>query len=262
LTSYKPKSKELTAFLTEKFAYLPQMIGEGLLPRGGVMFLYGDEATWKSWLTLELAFAIIMEKPWLLWATTPGRVLIANPEILEPQYQERLQAYVSKRGFVNGMRPPKDKLYLWTDLDVRLDQAYGLYQLEEEVKHSRADIVIVDGLYKVVSTDVTNGGDARKLIDGIDRLRQKYGFSLVIVHHTRQGLYDSMEGRTVELGTSEMYGSSFYRDWADTIVRIRKEEWGDDVITIVPQKVRHAKVPPTGGTFMVDRLRLKFWLAF
>jgi RecA-family ATPase len=259
MTQYQPKSKELNAFLTEQFPQLPEIISPGILPRGHVLFLYGDEGTWKSWLVIELGFSIIRARAWLLWQTSRGRVLVINPEILEPQYQLRLRDYTNKRGFINGNKPP-DGMFLWTDLDLRLDQPYGLYALEQEISHTQCDIIIVDGLYKVVSTDVTSGGDARRLIDGMDRLRQKYGFSLVIVHHTRQGLYDSMEGRTVELGTAEMYGSSLYRDWADTILRIRKEGWRDDLITVSPQKVRHAKYPPEAGTFFVDRERLKFWL--
>jgi RecA-family ATPase len=240
---------------------LPELIGPGVLPKGHVMFLYGDEGTWKSWLVIELAFSMLMGFTWLMWNTARCRVLIINPEILAKQYQERLNSYIRRRGFLPSMIP-EDSLFIVNDLDIRLDTPWGLAQLEDVLKAHPIDLLIIDGLYKVVSTDVVSGGEARKLIDGLDKIRQKYQLSLVIVHHSRQGIFDPAEGRAVSLGTSEMYGSSFYRDWADTILRVEKEGWHEDLITIKPQKTRHAEYPPVSGTFVVDRQHLKFRLAY
>ena len=254
------QAKELKAFLAEKFAPLPELIGPGVLPKGHVMFLYGDEGTWKSWLLIDLAMAMSRAGIWLMWWTIPNRVLLVNPEMLESQYQKRLRDFTRKRGLVNGRTP--EGVFVATDLDLRLDTAFGISQLEQAIVQHQIDTIMLDGLFKFVTTDVVSGADARRIIDNLDRLRLKYGATIILVHHTRQGIYDQTEGRTVQLGTAEMYGSSLYRDWADTILKVDKEEWREDLIHIWPQKHRHAEYPPTQGVFVVDRARLKFWLAY
>jgi RecA-family ATPase len=251
------KPKSLKSFLGEKFVPPVELISPGILAKGHILFLYGDEASWKSWLAMYLSFSFATGDRWLHWQTVKCVVLLVNPEILAPLYQQRLDTYSKKHGFLNGNLP--DGFFLENDMNLRLDTAFGAHQLEEGIIDCKADVVILDGLYKVVSTDVVSGTEARRIIDNLDLIRSRLGTTFIIVHHTRQGLYDMAEGHTIDQGVSEMYGSSLYRNWADTILTVKKEGRHElDVISIIPQKYRLALDTPLSGTYQVDRPNLRF----
>ena len=65
-----------------------EVIKHGILPRGAVMFVFGDQGTFKSWLMKQLAWSASAGEAWLGMPTeeSGSRVLLLNTEIPQPAY--------------------------------------------------------------------------------------------------------------------------------------------------------------------------------
>ena len=60
------------------------VIKDRILPLGSLMFIWGEQETFKSWMVLDLAFSVASGQDWLLFETNEYPVLIIKYE--PPQY--------------------------------------------------------------------------------------------------------------------------------------------------------------------------------
>jgi RecA-family ATPase len=257
-----PKPRTLQELVTWKPLNPPEIISHGLLPKGHIMFVYGEQETWKSWLMLDLAFSIASNNNWLLYKTQPVRVLLLNPEIPEYQYRKRILSYVKAK----NLNIPNDLIHFWTNLDIRLDDALGRTYLADQVKQIQPDLIIVDGLEFVCRGDVSSGTVAGGIRDTVNSIRSMANCSFIFVHHKRKDTYDINSQRHVNLGVNDMYGHSILKNIADTILEVSKDPENDqsihpDVIYITSRKIRMSeasKPPPIPYKF--DRSTYTFQL--
>src|SRR3990167_3841377 len=89
--------ESLSQFLAWQGPAVEELIGPGMLHKGAVMFLYGEQETMKSWMLLDLAFSLLEGRNWLLWRTRKSKVLLHNPEIPKPMYQDRVKTFLNAR---------------------------------------------------------------------------------------------------------------------------------------------------------------------
>ena len=59
------KPVKLSEFVVKKLPNLPEILLNGLLPKGHVMFLYGEEGVFKSWLSIYMAISVSLGHNWL-----------------------------------------------------------------------------------------------------------------------------------------------------------------------------------------------------
>lgn len=232
------------------------IIASGILPKGAVMFLYGDEGTWKSWLIIDLVVSIGTRQNWLVYKTYPARILVINPELTDWEYQNRLKQFLRK----NKIKQIPPDIFIHSDMDIKIDTLIGLGALTNYVREYQPDLVILDGLFAIMQGDISKNADAQRYISNINTARQHHPFACITVHHSKKATYDFNTGETVKLGTNQMFGSSFFRNWADTILEVAHDPDGfhEDVITITPQKYRTALVKPPAVQYYMDRKTLTF----
>lgn len=244
ITSWKPKQP-------------PYIISDGLLPKGHIGFIQGDQETWKSWLVMDLAFASANGLSWLLYKTKPAKIIILNPEIPAAAYKKRIEAFQKQR----NLYPPNNELLrFWTDLDLRIDENQGRMVLLNWAKTYMPDLFIIDGLEFVCRGDLSTGIVASAMRDTINQVRSICGCSFLIVHHKKKGAYDA-QGNKLRIGIDEMYGHSIIKNLADTILMIEKDMEDEEVVRVHTQKTRMSeanKPPPVA--FKFDRKGLKFEL--
>jgi len=198
------------------------------------MTIYGRAGTLKSWLMIDLAFAIAGGHKWLeTFQTRKSSVLIVQAEQTEWQYQKRVIKYCQNR---NGKTP--DNIYFDNDLELKLDGFAGLQAILDDIKERKPDVVILDCLYQLVSGSVANEMDLKRFKDNVDKLRHQYKISFIIIHHTRKHYSED------DQGIEEMLTSSVFGNWLDTIVRIRGVPANADQPTVIQmdfQKVKDAE---------------------
>jgi len=231
------RSKTLADLLAAPREEEQYLIGSDLLPKGGLMAIYGRAGTLKSWLSIDMAFHICEGEDWLGHPTERTSVLIVQTEQPEPLYTERLVKYVSV-GYRNGRVPP-DNLYFDNDLTLKLDTFNGQQVLFQNIKDRQPGLVILDCLYQMIE-NVSNQVALNRFKDNIDKARQTYGTSFLLIHHPRKQSRD----REDELGFEEMAGMASLEAWLDTIIRLTGDPPnGDQPLNIILsyQKVKNAR---------------------
>jgi regulatory protein RepA len=75
----------------------PKMIIEGVLNQGAKMTVGGASKAGKTWLLMDLAFAVVTGRPWLGLPTVRGEVLYVNLEIQPHFFNKRGQLILKER---------------------------------------------------------------------------------------------------------------------------------------------------------------------
>jgi len=226
-----------------------------LLAYGGTMILYGQAETFKSFLAIELVYAVAMQQAWLgMFYTRQVPTLIVQAEEPEPMYQLRIEKFTRGHGGV-----PKD-CYFATDPTLKLDGFLGASLLDTAIKEHGIKLVIIDCMYKVVTGSTSDETNQKRLLEQIDELRTKYNCAFVIVHHPRK---EQMDGRAAyDKGYEEMLGSAVLNFWADTIVKVSHSSRLSDVLTLEFQKARRAEQKLPDVMVHIDRDRLQLAVDF
>jgi RecA-family ATPase len=245
--------RTLNEFLALEKPKVSFWVNPYLLPYSGSMFLYGKAETLKSWLALELAFAVSKGDPWLSrYPTEETRVLIFQTEETEHLYQRRVEKAAAH---MNGSKPRSvygENLFLNSEPGAQLDQFTGFSQLEKDIKERGIRVVIFDNLYRSITSSTKDEVGVARFLDNLDRMRHQYGVAFVIVHHSRKAGDDVDEG-----DFEEMTGSARLGYWADTIirssVRTRTPNGRPEAIQVILQKVRQAEEDVDGMQVRLNR---------
>lgn len=204
------------------------------------MILYGEMGTFKSWLSKDLAYCIVNKPQWLAYPVARHNVLLVQSEVPEYEFWKRWTKYLTHSGYFSNGRYSLP-LHIETVPDLKLDTSHGISQLADWVKIHNIQVVIIDNLYSTMRGDLTTNVDARYFIDNCKALRAQFGVAIIIIHHPRQAIYDSIHGSFLRQGAFEMFGSSYFTNWADTILEVRhsyEDQRFSDVLTLTPQKYR------------------------
>ncbi|WP_270553827.1 AAA family ATPase [Cloacibacillus evryensis] len=157
---------------------IDQMIPQGL------SVIASPPKTGKSYFVLQSAFAVASGEKFLGYRTTKGKVLLISLEDTFNRLQKRIVQVC----------PDTSKIPDNLDMTVefpRLDSE-GLACLDKQIKESGYSLVIVDTWGKskpngqakrsenVYETDV-------RLVSEVKKLADKYGISILLVHHLKKG---------------------------------------------------------------------------
>ena len=217
------------------------------------MFIYGEYSTWKSWFAMDAAWSISTGHNWLLFGTVVNRVLIINSEISKLEYQERWSAFTHGRGI-----SPNGNLLIDTDIELNLDNFNSIYALEQWIAFYRIKVLILDNLYSSMKGDLNKNTDSKIFIDNIKKLCA-LGIAVIIVHHSHQPQYTTF-GERIQLGGYTMFGSSYWSNWADTILEVKNiyTEGYNDTVQVTPQKHRLARLQPLTAVYQFSRQTTEF----
>lgn len=209
------------------------------------MAVYGRAGTGKSWLAIELAFALAAGEPWLgLYPTEKCKVLVIQTEQTERQYQRRIVKYCDN---LDGVMP--DNISFDNDMELKLDQFHGLNAIIQDIEEQQPDVVILDCLYQMISGSVSSEPELKKFKDNIDGLRKRYHIAFCMIHHPRK-TYTGND----DMGIEEMLTSSIFGNWLDTAIRVAPLHPDDDQPTEISMRFQKVK----DAEDKVPEVRLKF----
>ena len=235
--------------------YQPYIIGSNILIKQGTMMVYGKEETWKSMLIgLDMTFKIATGKPWFGYGTIASPVYNFQGEIPQGFLRERMIKYQT------GNKVTSDQVWFSSELYMKLDKGWGYAELEKEIARTQPMVLIIDNLSTSMSGRLTEDYDAGLFLDRMDMLRSKYKIAIILIHHTR--IAEHSEGDVYHYGTDELFGSSRFARWLDTIIYIDKVEDNEDTglvsLKLVFEKTRHSHTKVKPLDLVVDRRNLAF----
>jgi RecA-family ATPase len=192
----------------------PEYYIDQLLPKEGIMLLYGAPKVKKSWLSQYMAFCIATGQPFLDFPTTQARVMLVQFEIAWRAYWGRLKDMVERFTLQEQML---------------FESSPGLSYLERPevfnpfaaaVRTIAPSIIILDCLAACFGGDENDSGAMARFIESIDRLRRENNASIVLVHHSRKA--PSLTGQFTDMAR----GQSRLTGWVDTIVYMAQQPLG------------------------------------
>lgn len=215
---------------TEKVVWMIQ----DWMPESTIAFLVSPPGSYKTWLILDLAISVAGGFPFLgtFPVEKPGPVLLVQQEDHHGGIAERLANIINSRcSLISDMKvsaPPNLPLYIHTERLLRFDNPVIMASFEEQIERIRPQLVIIDPLYSAATTDDYMAKTTEYMF-ALKRMRDEYGCSFVVVHHTKK----KAEGSDRE----GLWGSQFLNAFLETGWQIRKTA-SDDTISIF----RHFKV--------------------
>lgn len=190
----------------------------GLWERTDRVIVTGYEGTGKSYLLAQFALAVAAGiHP---FTATPFRregcrVLVVDCENSKRQIRRRYNLVQRNMNAIRDMHQlaPVN----WTDqlrLEMKpagmdLANVQEFARLESAIAASAPDLVVAGPLYRMSKLDVKDDQAAKELTDALDRLRVKYGFTLIAEAHVGH-VGESQGGRKLR-----PFGSSLFLRWPE-----------------------------------------------
>lgn len=211
MTSSRPSAFALTTpgrlrlYNTAELLRLPppHWLVEGILTAGGLVGLYGPPETGKSFLAIDLALCVSSGLPWHGHSVKQGFAIYIAAEggmgiskrVRTWLSTHKVSASVAQVGWLIEGIPINSTS---EDMDV-------LFRRIDEEVQERPVLVVVDTLARCMESggDENQQKDMGHFIAGIDRLRQEYKATVLIVHHTNKGTLDQERGSTAFRGAAD-----------------------------------------------------------
>jgi len=170
-----------------------------VLPKQGLMAVYGKSGTYKSFYALDMALTLATHSM-VLYIAAEGQL----------GYKQRVQAWQS----IRQEQATFFRLLLGT---VDLYDSIALDALIEDVKRIKPVLIVIDTLAMVSGNANENDTrDMNRIVAGLKRLIAEGESAVMIVHHTGKA------------GDDER-GSSAFRGAMDVMVKLTSENSGDIV---------------------------------
>lgn len=199
----------------------------GFIPKKTVAFLAGPPGSYKTWVEFDLAVSLATGLPFLnredCVPKTKGKVIIFQQEDANESIAERISTiYMAKLGvlqpkIVDGVLTmpvvPKLNMKMFKERTFRFDSPQWVAKLEKTIEEEEPLAVFFDPLYSMVSLE-DNMILACQDMQCLKVLRDKYGTSFFVVHHTRKSSVGSFERES-------MHGSQFLNAFLETMLQLR-----------------------------------------
>ena len=222
-------AKQLGDFLAEETPKKPHIIGRGILPKQGKLVLGGAPKANKSFTAIAAALSLTRGEPLfrafykdgspVFPVTRPWTVLYLDQELGEDGFRQRLVPMVEDKDIINPF-------FLHTkDTAMQLDTPEGVTLIEKEIEQVQPEVLILDPLAKFHSADENSAQEMGRVLKQGDAWIEKYGLSIVYIHHTGLAAYDPTNGRR---GGARLRGSSAVFADVDTVVEVLRKSAADD----------------------------------
>lgn len=210
------------------------------LPSKTIAFMIAAPESYKTWMLLDLAVSIASGLPFIgnCKVEETGPVIIIQQEDFHGQMAQRLSTIIyskiTKQNPQNILEtyndgsfsvPSYDNLpiYLHPDRELRFDNDDIMDKLEEQIAQIKPKAVLIDPLYSTVDTDDYMTKSIKDLWR-IKKMRDTYGCSFIIAHHTRK----NTSGGTAR---EDSWGSQFLNAFLETGWQLRRTD-SENTITV------------------------------
>jgi len=204
----------------------PEMLVGRILECNTLVSIYGDSGVGKSFLALDLAFCVASGQRWHGEVVQQGGVFYLAGEGREGLIRRR-QAWE----MANDRSLEEAPLYLSTkatDLADEQSRIEVLEQIREVAKQDSLKLVIVDTLSRHFGgRDENQAGEMAKFVECLDHIRQKFGMTVLLVHHT---------GKDANRGAR---GSSVLRAALDNEILVKQDKKG--LVKLTNEKMKDAE---------------------
>lgn len=192
------------------------------LPASTIGMLVAPPETYKTWMQLDLAVSVASGCPFLgkYPVLDDGPVWIIQQEDFAGQTVDRLSLIIHNRLGISPSGdeielPPELPIAVHVDRKLRFDDKEVMDSFTRQVAKHKPRLVLIDPLYSTVDTDDYMKAAAGQMFVLKD-LRDKYGTTFVIAHHTNKKTGSDTDRQGA-------WGSQFLNAFLETGWQLRKD---------------------------------------
>ena len=202
---------------TAKF-HVSEVIGNRILLERGKLLIVGEPKARKSFLLDQTAFELAYGRQWLNsgYIPQPRRVLIFALEEWAESFAEREQKLLAGLkltkaldGAVKMVESPPLPL---TDTSVQS-------AIIQTIERTKPDVVCFDPFYMINDKDENSATEVAKTFHVLDSWQRAYGFTSIVVHHTKKAQFDNY-GAPIDMGFGSVRGSIQFIAWPENILLV------------------------------------------
>jgi len=157
----------------------PKWLVKNLIPEKGLVVIYGQPSSGKTFFTLDLSCAISRGSGWRDVKTKQGRVVYLCAEGVGG-FRNRLKAYIDRNSDALPPSGLRDFCVIADQLNVlEKDDVRGLVK---SIGH--ASVIVLDTFASVFQGDENDGRDMGRAIRHCQKITELTGATVVLVHHT------------------------------------------------------------------------------
>lgn len=210
----------------------PIALIEGVIGVGDKLILSASSKAGKTWLLLQLAYAMQNGEPWLGHNCKQCDVLYVNFELTEPWLGKRFRMITRDKPF----QTPPTVLNLrgfnvgWGELSAHIKDHI-------EASSKNYGLIILDPIYKMLGDcDENSNGDVAMLLNSLERIGHETQTATVFSHHHSKGNKSGVDA------IERMSGAGVWGREPDAIVDITAHE--DEDCWVVDTTARNYAKPP------------------
>lgn len=206
----------------------PQFYVQDILPKLGIMLLYGAAKAGKSWITQQMAFCIATGNDWLGFRTEQAKVLLIQFEMSPLGSHWRLTQMAQHFELSEGQMFEASPGLLYIDVDENFNM------LSAAVRGVNPDVLMLDCMSGCFGGDENDSRSMAKFILNVTQLGVENEASIVLVHHSRK--------TPATTSFAEMArGQSRLAGWVDSLVYLAQQPGGKQLQFMARQATRELR---------------------
>ena len=176
----------------------PAMLIEGIWPEESIGFIVGPPKVFKSFVALELAYALASGADFLGRFKVPvaRKVLLIQQESSLGSFQVRLGNCAKRMG-------DADNLYVISNRHISLENEVDLEKFEAEINAIHPALVILDPFASFIKGDENSAQAMGEVIRNLRRIRDDCKTGVCVVHHSTKQDRESLRGSQALYGAAE-----------------------------------------------------------
>jgi len=178
-TGKKPIRFNLTAFEQIKIDTEPAYIVKGIIPRGGVVVVWGPPKCGKSFWTFDLVMHVALARSYRGRRVQQGGAVYLALEG-GVGFSRRVEAW--RRRHLNGHGKPVPFYLLTVPVDIIADHATLIADIRAQTTRPPT-VVTIDTLNKGLNGSESKDEDMARFIKAAEAIRAAFGCAVIIVHH-------------------------------------------------------------------------------
>jgi hypothetical protein len=185
----------------------------------------------KSWIVLELAYALATGMPFLgrFAVKQPRRILYVQEEDSLDRVKRRLKRLI--KGDPTRLPPPDAYFRYSIRQGFKLDNLTWLETLRLEIIKYDAEVIILDVFNRLHGSDENKQAEMTAILNNLTRMTNDYGCAFIIVHHNRK----PQQGNEAR-GNQRIRGSGVLGGWGECSLYLQRSKEKDTIIVTPESK--------------------------
>lgn len=207
----------------------PDWMVNGLFTVGSNGWVSAEPKVGKSWIVLELAYALSTGIPFLgrFAVKQPRRVLYVQEEDSLDRVKRRLKKLI--KGEPSRVLPSDDYWKYSIRQGFKLDDMMWLERIRQEIVSYKAEVIIMDVFNRLHGGEENKQQDMTAILNNLTRMTNEYGCAFIVVHHNRK----PQQGNEAR-GNQMIRGSGVLGGWGECSLYLKRSKEKDTII-ITPE---------------------------